>query len=276
MLEQLKYKNHYNEVFEFGKDGIYVKKSDLHDYEWTVTSKGNRIANLSRKVSKRILPVYILCDTAEQGTAARNRMLEVFEKDVLAMQHGQIIIGDYYFKCFVTKSVKSDYQTDKRYMAVKLTLTTDFPYWVKEKMQTFGVTASESDGEGEDLDYPYDYAFDYLSNIANTELNNTDFVPSNFKMLIYGVCVDPAITIGGHTYQVNCTVGEGEYLTIDSTTKKVYLTANDGTIINQFNNRNKSSYIFEKIPVGTSVVTWVGDFGFDIVLMEERSEPKWI
>ena len=274
MLEQLKYKNHLNEVFEFGKDGIYVETNDLHDYEWSVTSKGNKIANLSRKVSKRMLPVHILCDTEEQGIAARNNMLEVFEKDVLAMQHGQVIIGNYYFKCFVTKSVKNDYQTHQRYMSLKLTLTSDYPYWVKENLKSFGVTEADGSTDG-DLDYPFDYAFDYLSDIASMELNNTDFVASNFKLIIYGACVEPAITIAGHTYQVSCTVGENEHLTIDSTTKKIYLTANDGTITNHFNNRNKASYIFEKIPVGTSAVTWVGDFGFDIILMEERSEPKW-
>lgn len=279
MLEQLKYKNHFNEVFEFGKDGIYVDTNDLHDYEWSVTSKGNRISNLSRKISKRILPVHILCATEEQGIATRNKMLEVFEKDVLAKKHGQIIIGDYYFKCFVTKSTKSDYQTHKRYMSLKLTLTTDYSYWVKEKLTSFGGIVSDTDIGGEvgvaDNDYPFDYAFDYLSDIAKMELVNTDFVASNFKMIIYGACVEPAITIAGHTYQVNCTVNEGEYLTIDSTAKKVYLTANDGTIINQLNNRNRASYIFEKIPPGTSPVSWVGDFGFDIILLEERSEPKW-
>ena len=68
---------------------------------------------------------------------------------------------------------------------------------------------------------------------------------------------------------------EGEYLTIDSTTKKIFLTKNDGTIINQFNNRNRDSYIFEKIPAGSNVVTWNGDFAFDVILLEERSEPKW-
>lgn len=274
MFEQLKYKNHVNEVYEFGKDGIYVNMNDLHDYEWSVVSKGNRISALQRTVSTRKLPVIISCDTEEKGIAARNKLLEICEKDVLAMQHGQIIIGNYYFKCYVTKSTKGNYMSTKRYMEITLTLTSDYPYWVKENLKSFGVAETDGSSDG-DLDYPYDYAFDYLSDIASMELNNTDFVASNFKLIIYGACVNPAITIAGHTYQVNCTVGESEYLTIDSTTKKVYLTANDGTIINQFNNRDKTSYIFEKIPVGTSAVTWVGDYGFDIILMEERSEPKW-
>lgn len=275
MLERLIYKNHRNKVFEFGKDGIYVDTNDLHDYEWAVTSKGNRIANLSRKVSKRTLPVYILCEDEKKGLEARNNLLEVCEQDVLALEHGQIIIGDYYFKCFVTKSSKSDYQAHKNFMSLKLTLTTDYPYWVSEVQQSFLKTAEGGGGNGNGLNYPFDYEFDYLSSISNTEINNDNFVPSNFKMIVYGACNNPSIVINNHTYQVDCTINAGERLEIDSTTKKIYVVENDGTIKNQFNNRNKTSYIFEKIPSGVSGVTWSGDFDFDIILMEERSEPKW-
>jgi len=116
MLEQLKYKNHVGEVFEFGKDGIFVNTNDLHNYEWKVSAKGGRITSLDYAVTSKSLPVIIICKTEAQGIAARNRMLEVFEKDVLAMQHGKIIIGDYYFRCFVTKSSKQSYLTNKRYM----------------------------------------------------------------------------------------------------------------------------------------------------------------
>lgn len=273
----MKYKNHVNEVFEFGKDGIFVNSNDLHNYDWKATSKGNRISALTRQVSTRKLPVIILCDTAEKGIQARNRLLEVVEKDVLAMKHGQVIIGDYYFKCFVTKSQKEDYLTSKKYMTLDLTLTSDFPYWVKESTTEFrpGSTGS-GEGVGIGLDFPYDFPYDYFSTMASNTLFNSGFVPSNFRLMVYGPCSNPSITIGGHTYQVNCDIEQGEYLTIDSTTKKIQLTKIDGTLVNQFNNRNKTSYIFEKIPVGNSAVSWSGSYDFDLILMEERSEPKWI
>lgn len=279
MLEQLIYKNHINEVFEFGKDGIFVNTSDLHDYEWDVKAKNNKIASLDYTISKRQLPVIIICSNEEKGLAARNKLFEVVEKDVLAMQHGKIIVGDYYFKCFVTKSEKKEYLNTKRMMKLTLTLTTEFPYWVKESTHTFGggggVAVLAADEEGVNLDFPFDYPFDYSSSIDTQSLNNTSFVPTNFRLIIYGACTNPAVYIAGHTYQVNCTVGENEYLTIDSTTKKIFLTGNTGTIMNKFNLRNRDSYIFEKIPAGNNVVAWSGDFGFDIILLEERSEPKW-
>jgi phage-related protein len=275
MLEQLKYKNHVNEVFEFGKDGIFVNTNDLHDYEWTVTQKGNRIAAIDRSVSKRNLPIIILCDTEEKGIEARNKLLEVVEKDVLAMQHGRIILGDYYFRCFVTKSQKKNYLTTKRMMEVTLTLTTDFPYWVKEETFTFRKPSEGGSVGGQNLDFNFDYPFDFASSVSLNEVGNTGFVGSNFRMVIYGACINPAVRIAGHLYQVNCEVGEGKYLTIDSVSKKIYVTAVDGTTTNVFNLRNRDSYIFEKIAPGTNHVTWEGNFGFDITLLEERSEPKW-
>lgn len=273
MLEQLKYKNHMNEVFEFGKDGIFVDMSDLHDYEWTVTKKGNRIAALDYTITKKKLPVIIICNTEEKGIAARNRLMEIAEKDALALQHGRIIIGDYYFRCFVTKSEKEDYLFTKRHMIVTLTLTTDFPYWVKETTTPYGIV--EDQGDSEFLDYNMDFPIDYFSDVASKQVVNTNFVASNFRLIIYGPCVNPSVSIAGHIYQVNCTVGSNEFLTIDSSTKKIFLTANDGTVTNKFNDRYRASYIFEKIPTGSNVVAWNGDFAFDVILLEERSEPKW-
>jgi hypothetical protein len=83
------------------------------------------------------------------------------------------------------------------------------------------------------------------------------------------------VYVSGHLYQVNCDVGVGEYLTIDSVSKKIFLTANDGSTTNVFNMRNRDSYIFEKVPPGINSVILEGDFGVDIILLEERSEPKW-
>lgn len=88
MLEQLKYMNHLNEVFEFGKDGIFVDENNLHDYSWNVTKKNNRISALDYTVTNKSLPLVIICNTAEEGIAARNKLFEVVEKDVLACNTG--------------------------------------------------------------------------------------------------------------------------------------------------------------------------------------------
>lgn len=271
MLERLKYKNHLNEVFDFGKDGIYVETNDLRDYEWKVTEKNNRITALERVTGSKSLPVVIICNTEDEGIRIRNKLFEATEKDVLAMKHGQIIIGDYYFRCFVTKSQKADYLISKRHLRLNLTLTSDFPYWVKE---TSHLLEGGKSGAA-NVDYPFDYPFDYVGTNQLDYIINANFVSSNFKMIIYGACSNPTVYVNDHTYQVNCDVAADEYLTIDSVAKTVTLTKGDGTIVNQFRNRCRDSYIFEKIPSGKLPVTWDGALKMTIILLEERSEPKW-
>lgn len=273
MLEQFRYQNHLGEVFEFGKDGIFVDTNDLHDYEWDVTRKGNRINRFDRSTDDKKIPVKIICKTDELGVAARNKLHEVTEKDVLAGMHGKILIGDYYYKCFVTKSEKSSYLLSKCLMDVKLTLSTDHPAWVRESMHAYRKTGMS--GNNAFFDYSFDYPHDYTAETASGTLVSGAIADSNFRMIIHGTCINPIVYINGHAYGVRCTVGAGEYLTIDSVTKKIFLTAVDGTVTNLFNRRNRESYIFKPIPPGQNNVTWEGNCGIDIVLIEERSEPKW-
>lgn len=274
MLEQLKYINHLNEVFDFGKDGIFVDSNDLHDYTWNVTKKNNRISGFDYGIGTRKLPVTIICDTESKGIEARNKLFEVVEKDVLAKEHGKIVLGDYYFRCFVTKSQKKDYLLTGRHMKATLTLTTDFPYWIKESTFMFPAAAKNRSGNTF-LDYSFDYPVDFTAGVTANDMANEGFVGSNFRMVFYGPCSNPTVYIGGHKYQVNCDVGTAEYLTVDSVKKKIILTQNDGTEISKFSDRNRDDYIFEKIPSGNNDVSWDGAFGFDVTLLEERSEPKW-
>jgi hypothetical protein len=80
MLEQIKYQNHMGEVFEFGKNGIFVNASEIHDYSWNVTKKNNRVASLDYAISTRKLPVVVVCETEKERNAAVNRLFEVVEK----------------------------------------------------------------------------------------------------------------------------------------------------------------------------------------------------
>ena len=74
---------------------------------------------------------------------------------------------------------------------------------------------------------------------------------------------------------IKAEVSSGEYLVIDSSEKTIMLVKGSGEKVNCFNKRSRDSYVFEKIPVGANTVSWEGEFGFDVTLLEERSEPKW-
>lgn len=273
MLEKIIYKNHINESISFGEADAYANENTLHDFEWSVKSKNNKISSLEKKITKNSIPVIIKCGSDAEGIAIKNRLFEICEKDVLALQHGRLIIGDYYMKCFVTSCKYSGYSKSKQYAKLTLTVQTDYPYWVKETKTTFGLGGADV---GRNLDYNNDFPYDYRPNILRDRLVNANFVPSNFQIKIYGSCNNPTVYIGGHEYTVNESVGKGEYLTIDSVEKTITLTDFNGDEINCFNLRNKDSYIFEKIPVGELNVSSSTSFVFEVILFEERGVPKWI
>ncbi len=274
MLEKLRYVNHQNESLDFLGQPLLVNENDLHDFAWSITSKNDRISSFKKGIVKKTIPVIIKCADHKAGLQLRNRLFEVCEKDVLLQQYGKLIVGDYYLRCYVTGSKKSDYRFHGGYMLVKLTIQTDLPEWVKETTTVF---SANSESTEEFLDYFFDYPFDYKNSLTNSIVTNTGLVAANFRIVIYGPVVAPALYIDGHEYSVNVEVGTGEYLTIDSVEKTIVLTRSDGEKVNCFNKRKKDSYIFQKIPTGDNAITSPNQqIYFDVTLLDERSEPAWI
>lgn len=273
MLERMTYQNHLNEIVEIGSGGIFANENDLRDFAWSVTSKNDRITSVRKGIVKKTIPLIIFCNSEKAGIAIRNQIFEVMEKDILAMKHGKLIVGDYYMKCFVTGSKKSEYLQSKRMLKIALTVETDLPAWIRETTTVFNTNLKNANPY---LDYPQDMPYDFMNELSIGNINNRGFVPAEFRIVIYGHVNNPTLYISGNEYTVNTEVGTGEYLTIDSMNKTIFLTKFNGQQKNCFNARGRDSYIFEKIPEGSSVVATSEDFSFDITLLEERSEPKWI
>lgn len=272
MNEMFKYVNHLNESIQIGQDGILANYNDLRDYSWDVVLKNNKISRFSKGVVEKTIPLIIYCSTVNSALQMKNKLFEIAEKDVIANKAGRIYIDGYYLKCFIVGSKKSNYLYHKRYLELQLRVVTDYPYWIKETEIKF----NSIDMSGSDLEYPYDYPFDFAPDISVDSIINSSFYPSDFRMIIYGYTVDPQIHIGGHLYEVNVAIETGEYVTIDSIEKKIFLTKVNGETVNCFNDRNKESYIFEKIKPGNQPVTFSHDLIADIILIESRGEPKWI
>ena len=114
-----------------------------------------------------------------------------------------------------------------------------------------------------------------LMTMQSSKLRVKQFLISAFRLLIYGEAVNPSVVIGGHVYAINGTIGKGETLLIDSLSKKITLTTAYGNNINWFDKRGRDDYIFEPIPAGQNIVSWSGTFGFDLKVIEKRSEPRW-
>lgn len=277
MLDSFIYKNHLGEEIEFGKSGIFVNESDLRDFTWNIVQKNGKIYSFAKEVTERKLPVVIACNSEAEGFATRNRIYELCEKDVVAQKYGHIIIGEYYLRCYVTASAKTNYLVNKKVMNVTLTITTDYPYWVKDTTYRFGYGSNAGvDEENTYFDFPYDFPHDYTFSLLNTSVRNTGIISTQFKIVIYGACENPSVVIGDHPYTVFVTLNGNETLTIDSSTKKIYKTDEYGIETNCFNSRDREHYIFEKIKSGSNLVDLVNCYRVDVTVYDERSEPKWI
>lgn len=267
------YENHFGRRFVGLENGVYLNHSDILDYSWSYDLTNNRISRFYRSTTKRKLPLVVIGKTEAEATAALNRLLEVVEADIQNMLPGKIYVGEYYLSGFVTASKKSQYLFSKRYCNLDLEFTTESSFWYRENKYSL-TPGSATIISG--MDYPYDYPFDYSASKAGQTVM-CDSVQSNaFKLHIFGTAENPTVTIGGHDYSIDGTISAGESLLIDSLTKTITLTKADGTKENWFDKRNRDSYIFQEIPPGQNTVVWNDYFGFDLTIIEKRSEPKWI
>ena len=131
-------------------------------------------------------------------------------------------------------------------------------------------------------DYPFDYKYDYGYNRTPQLLNIGSHLSCEFRMIIYGSCVNPVITIGENAYRVNVRVPENSLLIIDTRDKTVTLRDDTGYTQNVFDKAVRGSgkgskeYIFEPLQPGEHIVSWDNSYGFDIEYYIEESCIPWI
>ena len=269
------YENHLGMRFESLENGVYLNHSDILNYSWNYDVINNRISRFYRSVTKRGLPLVVIGKTAAEATAAKNRLLEIAEADIQAMIPGKIYVGDHYSSGYITASKKSKYLYNKRYCNLNLEFTSSDPAWFVDHSFVFAKDSDSISAGKYGFDYPYDYPFDYSASAKIRQIVVGGIGSSKFRLRIYGEAENPSINIAGHIYAVSGRIQKGESLLIDSINKTITLTTATGTKVNWFDKRNRGSYIFEPIPPGIHGVSYNGTFGFDLTIVEERSEPKW-
>lgn len=275
MLEKIIFRNHLGEEIESGQGGFYVNSNDLRDYTWSYEESSDRIVGFKRGVVKKSIPIVILTENEEKAVCLKNWITTLSEKDVCDMNPGRIIINGCYMRGYIYESKKTKYYYNKRFLQSTLKFVSDEPQWITEIKKTFYPVGSDS--EHPYLDYDYDYDYDYTPSITQSDYINLEhYAPCNFQLKIYGPAINPAVTIGGIVRQVYTTLEAGQYLLIDSRDKTVKRVLNDGSVLNEFDNRRRGTKsIFEPIIPGMNEVTWNNAFGFDLTLFIERSEPEW-
>ena len=272
----LRYESNSGAVIRFEPDASYhYSGATLHDYSHSYSTNGGKITQFTDEITDWTLDIVVAGTSAED----RNNMIEAFEYDVLKMIPGKLWSGEYYLECYVTANSKDQWWFDEGYMHASITVTAEKPKWVREFYKVFG---EERDEDSTGIDYAHDWSFDYASNVLVKTAKNTSIVSAPFRMTVYGPTTKTvSIIIGSNTYEVSRKLTDGQQLVIDSRLKTITLKEGNGAESNVFSERSgeqvlgSGSYIFEPIPAGVSYVTWDGDYRFELVVYDERSEPRW-
>lgn len=272
----LKYVSSNGQVYDLNsKKDILTREANYHVWEWiangTELQFGKRIANFSREPA-----VYETVLTFEGSRDFRKRMIESlhedFEADLRNQTPGKIIWGDYYIECYITASSTTP-DENLLWTDNEITIYCPYPFWIHEETKSF-MPQEEIPGQTF-LDYPYDYKYDYYFIPGFMDWIRDFPFESEFKMVIYGPCANPQVIINGYLYKVFDTLSTNEYIVIDSRSNTIFKYTSSNQKINIFDQRNKQQSVFRQIPGENLALNWSGNFGFDLTLYEERSEPRW-
>ena len=202
----------------------------------------------------------------------------VADADVMARTPGTFVAqNEWKQRGYILASDVDDIHYGRLSTGLKIALL-DGAWW-RRVVRSF--MPSGSGGGDTYLDYPHDFPYDYQAASSTADVTPSVLTPSDVYLVVFGPAVNPYIIVGGNRYQVNVSVPAGGYLVADGREKTIMLTLADGTVQNVFSSGVRGSgagggsYIFEKVPAGTSEVTYDGSFGFDLGWYEEEGEPPW-
>ena len=275
MLDNFIFENHLGLRFVGLENGVYMNYNAMRDYVWNYDTINSRISRFYRPVQSQKIPLVVYCTSETEAISVKNRLHELAESDIIAKIPGKIYIGDYYISGYITGSAKENYLVTKRLCNLTLTFVSDNWAWYRDQKHVFKPNSATENDLLTGIDYPFDYPYDYALAISGRRVKNDSIGSSGFRMLIYGEVTDPSIIVGEHVYTVKGYLRQGETLMIDSLTKTITFTDIYGKKENWFDRRGREDYIFEPIPPGQNIIKWDGLFGFDLTVVEERSEPRW-
>lgn len=272
------YENHNGQIIPFYNSEYVLTEHTFTDWALSYTtvqkkSSGFSFEPATRDFIVRLMPREVEADDRKEAfVSLYNAFISCIAKDTDKPGKLWTTNGEY-LVCRIVTSSKSKW-IKYQDTTIQCTLLSDNPVWIKDR--TYEETQRDETDNSGFLDYDYDYAYDYSNGQSGSvEIVNNGYSSADYRLIIYGPCADPYIVIDENVIGVSAILGDGDYLVIDSRTSEVYTVQNNGTIINQFNNRNKEYPIFDKVEPGRHTLFWNGTFGFNITIYEERREPEW-
>lgn len=261
------------ERIDFDGSTFGISEMDVFRHELSYETKNGVITKFKREISEKEIEINISDDKEGSWQEHYYHLQNIFDKDNFTNMRGKLYVNGYYLMCNVYAGETEDqFRNWCDFQTCTLKIITDRPEWIKEHPYAFKASEVTSTNNKR---YAGRYAYRYANGLNNTYITNENFMECNFKMRIYGPCTKPSVYIGGYEYYADIVLQAGEYLEIDTAAETVAKVMISGIRVNAFNNRSFANYVFRKIQTGKQEIFWDGKFDFDLILYEERSEPKW-
>ena len=274
--DYLTYTNHMGQSVHFGESGLFIAESELRDWSNSYESKNGRVTRFYKDVVEKKLPIVVMADSEDEGKQLRNELYEIISVDNESEEYGRLIYNGYEMQCYCTAIKHSSWLEYLAFGDIELTVITDKPYWIKKTVEEFKATdyintATTAGGKG----YLNGYEYNYGISETNGSIFNPNAYSIGVEIEIFGYANYPEIKINGHSYKINYEIPQYCTATINTLDKTILLKSRNGAEKNLLAYRD-STEIFKPIPSGNSTIIWDKSFDFNLVLLEKRSEPKWI
>lgn len=279
----IRFVNHNGDEVDLMNGAYKIEDSSLFSHSWDYDSNdastgyGGTIKKFKKGVQTKDITIHIEGVGMESYKQAYDHLMEIVDADVIDEVPGKIYIDDAYMRCYITEGNPSYFVPGLDMCTYKFKFASPYPFWITEMKRSFQKIINGSGGTEEFLDYEHDYNYDYTMPYGGDVIWKVDhYAPCEYEMVIYGPCVDPRVVINGHIYQVYATLDENEYIKVNSRENSVVQYLANGTQRDLYDYRVKiTGSLFEPIAPGNIRVVWSGEFGFDLTLFCERSEPRW-
>ncbi|KAA8831474.1 hypothetical protein EMO89_01695 [Bifidobacterium tissieri] len=267
---------------DLNADPIWLNTgSGLRGHSWRYTLGSASVSGVGLDEARECTATMDCVDLAQWDRARR-----VFDADLTALSRSDNarpgVIGVDGWECDALVVSHEPDRITPGWLQGKLTvlLLGKWRTWGESDVTSFN---PRNDTGEQWLDLPTDMAFDLTGMQRINIVHNPMMERMPFRMVVYGPVTNPGVQIGDNYYQVNVTVPEQGSLTIISITrqKSVILRDRYGNETDVFDKAERGSgldggrYIFQPIPPGDSRVEWSGDYGFDLTVVREDTEPPW-
>lgn len=282
MKTSITYTNHLGESMSFGggSESLHYMEHGLRGWSWAHragAASGGPTSFYRPRAQELTFPVGIAARSGEDGLALRDRVQRLGEPDIEARTPGRLQVNGWWLPCYITGGSPGSYWMDDRYCEFELTVLADRAEWTRETEMRY--VPEEALPEG-GVDFPRDFPFDLRREAQVKTYDCPAAGGVDFLWRVYGPATSPYLRIGDDLHRVNAAVPDGSRLEVDTREKTAVVVSSEGYVENVYSKRERGgvgsgSYLFERIPEGTSTIAWDNTFSFDLVVYETASAPPW-